>query len=53
MTLLKMIIEMTTCLKCVGFWLTFGYTRDIVLAGFIGIIGYVIDKYLFKSNLEI
>ena len=35
-----------TCLKCVTFWITLGYTQNIVLASGIAFVSFFYDKFI-------
>ena len=35
-----------TCLKCVSFWITLGYTQNIVLASGIAFVSFCYDKFI-------
>lgn len=48
---IQVLISILSCLKCVSFWLTLVYTRDIVLASQIALISFLIDNHLLKLKL--
>lgn len=35
-----------TCLKCVSFWITLGYTQNIILASGMAFMSFWYDKYI-------
>lgn len=37
---------LTSCLKCVSFWITLGYTENIILASGIAFISFWWDKFI-------
>ena len=37
---------LTTCLKCVSFWITLCYTQNIVLASGIAFVSFFYDKFI-------
>jgi hypothetical protein len=37
---------LTSCLKCVSFWITLGYTGNIILASGIAFISFWYDKFI-------
>jgi hypothetical protein len=37
---------LTSCLKCVSFWITLAYTQNIILASGIAFISFWYDKFI-------
>lgn len=37
---------LTGCLKCVSFWITLGYTQNIILASGIAFVSFWYDKWI-------
>ena len=46
----KKILE---CFKCTTFWVSLIMTGDIGLSAFLSLIGFIIDKYIISSGLNI
>lgn len=45
---------LSTCFKCVSFWVTMILTRgDIGVASCISLLCFIIDKYLIKTEIEL
>lgn len=40
---------LTSCYKCITFWLALSMTGDIVIAGVTAFIAYIIDKYILST----
>lgn len=37
---------LTTCIKCVSFWITLGYTQNIIYASGIAFVSFWYDKWI-------
>lgn len=42
-----------TCLKCVSFWLTLGYTQNIVYASAMAFVSFWYDKFIGPQERKV
>lgn len=42
-----------TCLKCLSFWITLIYTRDIFLASIISMLCYLIENHILTLPIKL
>tara|TARA_R110002050_G_scaffold51356_2_gene118111 strand:+ start:884 stop:1138 length:255 start_codon:yes stop_codon:yes gene_type:complete len=47
-------LKIMNCMKCSSFWFALLLTNwDAPLSGFISLIGFLIDKYLLSTDIEL
>ena len=44
---------LTSCLKCVSFWVGISLSNNLFIGITAALIGYMIDKYIFKGQLKL
>ena len=47
------VIDKLGCLKCVSFWSALIITNNIYLSATCSLIGYLVDKYLIKTDIRL
>ena len=49
---LNLLSILAQCIKCLGFWITLLYTKDIMLASMVSLGGYLVDKHILTLPMK-